>query len=654
MAIVKMKRLRVIALAAQRDALLSRLLRAGCVEISEPAEDSEDNLRALMHRDASILPEQRAKLTGVTAALDALNRYAPEKKKLLSARPVVGEEEFLSEQALESALEAAQSINAAVARLGQLQARENRLSNQRAALVPWEELDLPLDFSGTAHVRASLFTCPPGELSALRQELADQAGEAELLEAGCDRENAYLLLLCHQEEAEAALALLRPHGCLPCVFKDLTGTPRENIRRIDAELEEIGRQRKAEEEAIAALAPKRPELKLCSDRLETEIGRAEARDRLLTNGTVLLLEGWCSEPGLPKVEKILTELGCAWEAEDPASEEYPSVPIQLKNNWFTRPLNMVTEMYSLPAYGTVDPNPYMAPFFILFYGMMMADMGYGLIMTLLSVIVMKKCRPKGATMKHMIPLLGLCGVSTFIWGAATGSFFGDLLPQMAALIDPNTTFTALPALFSPLDDAVAVLVGALILGVVQIFVGMGVSTAQKVKHGQIWDAVFGEVTWWVILIGAALMILNITPILLILGGVLLVAGSAYQAVQGGGGPVKIVLMTLKNIGGALYNNVTGYFSDILSYSRLMALMLAGAVVAQVFNQLGVMTGNVITFFLIAMIGNALNFALNILGCYVHDMRLQCLEFFGRFYEDGGKPFRPMNITSKYVDVTNQF
>ena len=107
---------------------------------------------------------------------------------------------------------------------------------------------------------------------------------------------------------------------------------------------------------------------------------------------------------------------------------------------------------------------------------------------------------------------------------------------------------------------------------------------------------------------------------------------------------------LMGIGGSLYNNITGYFSDILSYSRLMALMLAGAVIAQVFNTLGSITGNVVLFFLISMIGNALNMALNLLGCYVHDMRLQCLEFFGRFYEDGGKPFEPVKIDTEYVDV----
>ena len=134
---------------------------------------------------------------------------------------------------------------------------------------------------------------------------------------------------------------------------------------------------------------------------------------------------------------------------------------------------------------------------------------------------------------------------------------------------------------------------------------------------------------------------------------MLVAGSVYKAVQTGGGPVKIAVGTFMGIFGSLYNNITGYFSDILSYSRLMALMLAGAVIAQVFNTLGAITGNVVMLLIISMVGNALNFALNLLGCFVHDMRLQCLEFFGRFYEDGGKPFTPLSIQTKYVDIVKE-
>ncbi len=323
---------------------------------------------------------------------------------------------------------------------------------------------------------------------------------------------------------------------------------------------------------------------------------------------------------------------------DPAPEDYPSVPVKLKNHPLTKPLNMVTEMYSLPAYGTLDPNPLMAPFFILFYGIMMADMGYGLLMILAGAIVLKKKRP-GGTFGHLCGLLVLCGITTFIMGALTGGFFGDFLTQVVKLTTGGDF--ALPALFTPLEDTMMILVGAMCLGFVQIVTGMAISFVSKLKNGQVLDAVFEEVTWWVVFIGLGLMILGVTPIVLAIGGVMVVAGPVIQ--NKGFGKIT-------GIFGSLYNHVTGYFGDILSYSRLMALMLAGSVIAQVFNTLGAIPGNIVIFLIISFAGNALNFALNLLGCYVHDLRLQCLEYFGKFYQDGGRPFRPLDLNTKYYEV----
>ena len=239
----------------------------------------------------------------------------------------------------------------------------------------------------------------------------------------------------------------------------------------------------------------------------------------------------------------------------------------------------------------------------------------------------------------------MCGISAFIWGAVTGGFFGDFIPQLARIINPASTLT-LPALFDPLNDATMVLIGALALGLVQIFTGMAASIVMKVKRGEIMSALCGEVTWYVvfILLGGGILLGMIVPALIaILVLIVLTQGYGKEGIVG----------KLMGIGGSLYNNITGYFSDILSYSRLMALMLAGAVTAQVFNQLGAMTGNIFTFILISLVGNAINFGLNLLGCYVHDMRLQCLEFFGRFYEDGGKKFSPLQMDTKYYDIVKE-
>ena len=309
----------------------------------------------------------------------------------------------------------------------------------------------------------------------------------------------------------------------------------------------------------------------------------------------------------------------------------------------------------MPAYDGVDPNPLMAPFFILFFGFMMNDIGYGLLMALGTVLYLKLAEPRGNTRK-MMTMFFMCGLSSIFWGCLTGSFFGDFLPKLFQLLGISDDFVWFwPPLFTPINDIILVMVGSMALGVIQVFTGMAVSMAEKFRHGQVLDAVSGEIAWWIILGGAAMAICSTAVagapaalgtaglVVLAVGLALLLAGNLIRA----GGLSGIV-----GFGGDIYNGVSGYFSDILSYLRLMALMMAGSIIASVFNTLGSVFG-LVPFLIVAIIGNALNLVLNLLGCYVHTMRLQCLEFFGRFYKDGGKAFRPLTVETKYVDVLKE-
>lgn len=639
MAIVKMKKLRVMAMAAQRDALLRELLRLGCVEISEPAGKLSDPAwSALLRRDASTLARTKNEQGEAAAALDALKRCGGTKDGLFIQRRPVGQEEFLSQAVLEKGRAVSGQINARLQEISRLQGEEGRLLSRRAGLEPWVPLDMPLELDGTASAVFRLGVLPgAADAAAIRNELGDAA--AELYEISADKQQRCCLLIAHRAEEEKALEILRPHGFSVTAFQGTQGTAAQNVQALDAALAENRTRRQEAEAAIAALAPERDCLRLYADRLAAQAAEDAGAERLLTDGTIVFFEGWAPAESMGEVQALLDGGGCAWEASDPAEDDIPAVPVQLKNNWFTKPLNMVTEMYSLPAYNNVDPNPLMAPFFILFYGIMMADMGYGILMFLAGTIISRKYRPKG-TMGHMMGLLQLCGVSTFIWGALTGGFFGDFLTQVVKLTTGGDF--ALPALFTPLNDTLMILVGAMALGLVQIVTGMAVSFIRKLKAGQVLDAVFEEVTWWIVFLGVGLMALGVTNLVLYAGLALIVIGPLVTG-QGFG---KIM-----GIFGSLYNHVTGYFGDILSYARLMALMLAGSVIAQVFNTLGAIPGNIVIFLVISLAGNALNFALNLLGCYVHDLRLQCLEYFGKFYEDGGKPFRPLAMETKYVDVT---
>ena len=641
MAIVKMKKLCVMAMAAQRQQLLRELLHLGCVEISEPDGKLADPAwSALLKRENSRLLDTKSEITDVNTALAAIKKYAQLKDGLFIQRHPISEAEFLGDETAERARAACKRIDSLLQTISGLQSEEGRLRAKRAALEPWKGLDVPLENQGTAHVLFRMGVCPGStDTGAVRQALGQHA--AEIFEVGADKQQTYYFLICLRAEEQDVMESLRPFNFSAVTFQDVTGTAEENLRSLDGLLAENETSRKAAEAEIVKNAPERDALRLYADRLSAEAAKESNTERLLTDGTILFFEGWAPAERMGQVSDLLERLGCAWEARDPTEEEYPEVPVQLKNNWLTRPLNMVTEMYSLPAYDNVDPNPLMAPFFILFYGIMMADMGYGILMILAGLFITKKYRPKG-TMGHMFSLVTLCGVSTFIMGAITGGFFGDFLTQVVKLTT-GADF-ALPSLFTPLDDTLMILVGAMCLGFVQIVTGMAISFIRKLQKGQVLDAVFEELTWWIVFAGIGVMALGYGNVVLYVGLALVVLGPIVTG--------KGLMGKITGIFGSVYNHVTGYFGDLLSYARLMALMLAGSVIAQVFNTLGAIPGNIVVFLIISLAGNTLNFALNLLGCYVHDLRLQCLEYFGKFYEDGGKPFRPLAINTKFVDIQN--
>ena len=522
-------------------------------------------------------------------------------------------------------------------------AERGKLAAQRAALEPWLALDAPLDLTDTREVSFVYGSVPARtDREALTAAMAECTELCQLQWAGKDGDGQYLLLICHKRAEEAVMELLKSYGFTRASLRGWTGTARENVDALGAEMARLDGVRTEAEAAIAQEAGNRNALTLCIDRMTQDIQREEGKERLLRSDATFYLDGWAPAEAQETVDRVLSRYTLAWEWADPAPEEYPQVPVKLKNNRLTRSMNVITEMYSLPAYDGVDPNPLMFPFFVLFFGMMLADMGYGLLMVIASLVFLKKARPKNGAFMEMILW---CGISTLIWGALTGGFFGDFIPQLLRILNPDSTFT-MPALFTPLDDTIAILGGSLVLGAIQVFTGMVVSVVGKIRAGDFVDALFDEITWWIILAGVALAILGIGsvggfPVVLIAGGLMLAVGGTRKA-KGFGKVASLV--------GLVYNGVSGFFSDILSYLRLMALMLAGSVIAQVFNTLGAVFGNVVVFVIISMIGNALNLALNLLGCYVHDLRLQCLEFFNRFYKEGGRPFRPLTIDTKYVDV----
>ncbi len=655
MAIVRMQKLHLLAARSQREELLTALMLLGCAEIKEQsALLSDPRTASIVSREKSNLSTLRAEKTLFGDAVKLLDKYAPDPPPLLSAKPIVKESDFLDEERLEQSRQIARKIVELDDIIREHYLEEASCSTLIEVLNPWKNFSVPLEYSGTTHVCMKLGTIPTvSDFDGLRAELSDKAEATELMEISSDEHTRFLCLFYYRGCEAEVMDVMHAYGFSVPPFGNVTGTAAENLRSLKEKLRKIRLDRALNETHLVSFAEDRQRLKEAYDLISTREGRAEAMENLMGTGSTVCLDAWITEPEREKLIATLEKFDCAYMFEDPSEEEYPEVPVKLKNNRFTNGLNMVTNMYSLPQYGSVDPNPLMAPFFILFYGIMMADMGYGLLMVIASIIAMKRMRPKEG-MLSFCQLLFWAGISTFVMGALTGGFFADAPYQLVHMLNPESTWQGLPYLFTPLNHTIYVLAGSIILGFIHLNTGLVIGFVEKVRHGDLLGGIFYEVAIWVIFIGAGIMVLGSGMVLGVsavntAGTVVLIVGALMLFYGGSRG--KKGLGKVTSIFGTLYNELTGWFGDLLSYSRIMALMLAGSVIGQVFNTIASMFGNIILFIIIFIVGHVLNFGLNLLGCYVHDLRLQCLEYFGKFYVDGGKPFKPLKINSKYVEVS---
>jgi V/A-type H+-transporting ATPase subunit I len=289
----------------------------------------------------------------------------------------------------------------------------------------------------------------------------------------------------------------------------------------------------------------------------------------------------------------------------------------------------------------------MGPFYCFFFGMMVSDAAYGLVIALITGIILKKYKLEG-TLAKMIKLFFFCGLSTLLWGSMFGGWFGDILPVVT-----GGRINIPPIWFNPLDDPMKLLIWSMIFGGIHLFTAMGIKAYMLIRDGKPFDAIFDVGSWYILLIGLPLLLLGGT--LAQVGKYMAIIGAAMLILTQGRNDKNIIKRLLSGVL-SLYD-VTGYLSDVLSYSRLLALGLGTGVIASVINTLGTLFGfNVLGIIVLVIVfigGHTFNIAINALGAYVHSSRLQYVEFFGKFYEGGGKRFEPFKRNSKYITLNDK-
>lgn len=675
MAIVEMRKLSICANRKNRKDLLETLQSMGCMEMSTSFTEDED-LQTMDTKAQQAQFEKNAQM--FDRALEVLDTYAPEKKgfALFEGKELV-EKASLKEVVKNQHhyVKEAQKILRYEKEIQECRGTIQKEQVKIESLAPWMNLDIPMNFKGTKKTDVLIGTMP-GALSEAEVFAAATEGlegdppvSAQVISAANDV--TCVAVVCLKKCTETVEGSLRSQGFARPVQvlrrkpSEAVKASQENIAKQEARIEELSKQ-------LAEAGKERTKLKIAADYFRTRAEKYELLGKIPQTENAFFLEGWVPAPQADAVARTLTEKYDALvETEEVSADEIP--PTLLKNNRFSESAEGVLESYGLPTKGHVDPTFVMSIFYVFFFGMMFSDLGYGLMMAIACGIVVLKFRDKlSAGMFKMIKLFFWCGVSTAFWGIMYGGFFGDAIDVVAKTFFGYTGETPImkPLWFEPMAQPMKLLVWCMFFGVIHLYAGLAIKGWEYLKNKDIVGLISDVVSWYLFLTGLILMLLPSKLFASIAGDAfdfsgLAAWGNVATAITLIGLVIILVMQerSTKNwilrilLGAYDIYGVTGWLSDVLSYSRLLALGMATGVIANVINMMASMFGGgvvgAILFIIVFILGHTLNFGINALGAYVHTNRLQFVEFFGKFYEGGGKPFKAFKNEDKYIELKEE-
>lgn len=647
MAIVKMSKFNLLVFNSERKNLLHKLQKFDEVHFMDLKEDEELGEYDLENvKEPESIVAINEEINRINYAIEALSKY----QKKDSALKVLKEgrttlefsevEDKANKVDYKSICKQVIEINSEMDQLSQEIANLNIKIKE---LSPWINLDVPIkDLMSLKHVKLMIGKIP------VRFKLKVEEGFVSteytyfevLSESGG---NLYVLIITNDEEEDLVNEILR-NNYFSDIKIEIEGKPKEEVEKLKNEVKLKQEQIKKNEERLKKLSQKVIDLQIVYEHLMNVILRTEESENFLTTDSVNVIEGYVPTSRSEEFNNLVTSTlsnDIYYFKLEEADKDDTNAPILLKNSKYTRAFESLTTMYDYPKYNELDATGVMAPFYSFFFGMMIADAGYGLLLLLGTVLALKifKLREE---QKNTMRFFACNGFFTILWGLIYGSFFSFSIPT--GIIDPTTQY-------------MEVLILSIGLGIVHIYVGLGVSAYVNIRDGKPLDALFDTGFWYMALTGAILLLVGsqypissvlskISLYVMIIGmvGIVLTAGRESPSVGG-------------KLGGGLYSlyGMSGYVGDFISYSRLMALGLAGGYLAAAINDMVFMLFDlkaigIVVGIIVFVIGHSFNLFLSALSAYVHDIRLTYVEFFGKFYGGGGKAFKTLRSESKYFDI----
>ena len=678
MAILNMKRIEILGLQKDRKKILEFVQRQGCVQLDEMQEEGQHFTNLPTQQTVTQLERYES---NVDSALEVLNRYTSGKGGLLDS--FAPREEMSTTEYLEKS----KNVDATLGKCKQLNALYKKIQDSKVEIVraetaidqvrPWETLDIPSSFKGTADTQAFIGTIAEpldreGVLTKIVEADPEAQGEVEIVSA--DKNQTCLVAICHKDNAKTFEQALRTAGFV-AVSDATKHPPKVRIERLTKQIEQLGADIAEAEEAIKTYDDSRDDIAFLKDYLTLRTDKYKVLDKVSVDDSVFVISGYIPET---KAEGLKNKLESKFDTAVNLSDvdnESDEVPVAVHNNKLGMTMESITNMYAFPSHKDIDPSFIMTTFYYLLFGLMLGDAGYGLVMTFLCLFVKFKYKPeprKRATVNYGLG----CGLSTTFWGAMQNSWFGDLPKWIANGLKSNepTDFISTHHLywFDPLQNTTRFLLLCFFIGILHLILANCINLYKMSKQGMAFEGFFEVVPILLILVGIIPVINSyigggalaeipstqpidnminaaapVLYILLIIGAIGVVVGPAIVRIKQKSSVGKV----LGGLGGGLYglyNAASGYLGDILSYARLLALGLCTGVIASVINQLAATPGggNWFLFIIIFIIGHTINLGINLIGAYVHTNRLQYVEFFSKFYEGGGKPFTPLSAQSQ--------
>lgn len=654
MAKVRLVRFEIAALLSQSKGIVEHLQRCGIAHLENVQDDGL--LKYDTQKIAAAYSRERER---VDRAVEILEKTCEIKRGLIEAFTdfkTISYERYaaLTEQN-EEAKKACEEILQLENEKQELLAQLNEKNQLIIRTQPWKELDIVMASRRTLSSRIFIGTFSKNlteekiieGIRAYDGEIEDVAVEV----VSSDKLYTCAVIICHSSSAEKLQTALGSMGFTPC-DKPLPKLPSGIIEDAEAQKAELTHRLEELKKQTAEYVRHYDELRFLSDWLTAQIDKYTAVELAASSEKVFFLSGYIPEREADELRfAVENKFGGHFEVSPPDYDD-PDVPVLLENGSFASGVEGITEMYSPVSNKDIDPNPVMSFFYYAFFGLMLSDAGYGILMVLFAIFAEKKLKARGSFRKT-VNMAFYSGISSIIFGALFGGWFGDLIPVICTNFLGFQEAPSLALWLDPVTNSITLLVYCLGFGIIHLFAGLALNGYKLIKSKNYTGAVFDTLPTMIFVCGFAVFgagfLIEVPPTVKSIGNKLLISGAVLIVLTAG--------RSAKNIIGkfgsglyALYNTASGYLGDILSYSRLLALGLVTGVIASSINLMATMPGNIVLFVLIFIVGHTINIAINLIGTYVHTNRLQYVEFFSKFYEGEGKVFTPFRINSKHIII----